>query len=192
MSKKNKSNIQKKDNNLNIDKIKNETLEIIKKLENDKNKTFLSKSKKELIENQINDLNRFLNEEQYHLLDSKLKALNEIENQETKQKNIDKELDAKEERKPIKVKIQQSIEKIQNFERWPFYYRFKKICDDFDGKEKTQRIVLYSLLYFVLIVLSLIGILLIASVIPYSITQDTTKIGPWIIFVIPFTLLFFI
>lgn len=192
MSKKNKSNIQKKDNNLNIDKIKNETLEIIKKLENDKNKTFLSKSKKELIENQINDLNRFLNEEQYHLLDSKLKALNEIENQETKQKNIDKELDAKEERKPIKVKVQQSIEKIQNFERWPFYYRFKKICDDFDGKEKTQRIVLYSLLYFVLIVLSLIGILLIASVIPYSITQDTTKIGPWIIFVIPFTLLFFI
>ena len=186
MSKKNKSNIQKKDNNLNIDKIKNETLEIIKKLENDKNKTFLSKSKKELIENQINDLNRFLNEEQYHLLDSKLKALNEIENQETKQKNIDKELDAKEERKPIKVKVQQSIEKIQNFERWPFYYRFKKICDDFDGKEKTQRIVLYSLLYFVLIVLSLIGILLIASVIPYSITQDTTKIGPWIIFVIPF------
>lgn len=192
MSKKNKSNIQKKDNNLNIDKIKNETLEIIKKLENDKNKTFLSKWKKELIENQINDLNRFLNEEQYHLLDSKLKALNEIENQETKQKNIDKELDAKEERKPIKVKVQQSIEKIQNFERWPFYYRFKKICDDFDGKEKTQRIVLYSLLYFVLIVLSLIGILLIASVIPYSITQDTTKIGPWIIFVIPFTLLFFI
>ena len=64
-----------------IERVKQETSSLITQLEKKLNNVFLFK-KKPLIKSQIKDLQILLEQEQYYLLNSKLKAIKELEKKE--------------------------------------------------------------------------------------------------------------
>lgn len=194
---KNKKNKDIKNSNKNvlsdeqINIIIEKTNEIINKLENDKKSILKTKKTKLLINNQINDLKRFLEQEQYYLLKDKIDALEEMEKKE--QSKINEEIALEHQKSPKKkINFQSIINSIKTFDRWPLYSRIKRISQTYEGAEKTKRIAFFVSIFVLLIITMIIGILLIANVIPYVIYQDTTKIGPWIIFSLPLAALFFI
>lgn len=186
---------KKKKNNKNeltneeINEIKTKTEKIIRDLEKEQGSLFKSKSNKELISKQIEDLKKYLNEEQFYLLRDKINLLEKMEKEEKDdlEQNSQKEKIVKN-----KASMTSYVNKIKEFDRWPFYSRIKKICDENSGNEKVQKIAIVITAWVFLLIIGIIGILLIANIIPYNIPQDTTKIGPWIITVLPITILFFI
>lgn len=184
---KNKNVLTEKD----IENIKIETKNLIEKLETEKKHLFKSKQSKQLIDKQIQDLKKFLEEEQFYLLNDKLKNLKILELEEQEKIKKEKELNSKI-KKENAFSFKKWINSIKEFDRWPIYSRIKKINDNYDGSEKWKRLSLVLLALFIVIIVMLIGILLIANVIPYGIEQDTGKIGPWVIFALPFAILFFI
>lgn len=170
-----------------IETIKSQTNEIISKLEQERKSVFKSKTNKELIDHQIADLKRFLDEEQYYLLKDKINALKKLEEEEKKK------LEEKQEKqKREKWNFNKFVQSVQEFDRWPLYSRIKRINNNYEGNDKTKRLALLIGAFVVLIIVMVIGILLISNAIPYHISQDTTKVGPWMIFVIPLALLFFL
>lgn len=194
MAKKNNKNSNENKNNKvisneEIETIKSKIEGIIKQLEADQNKLFSNKKNKELIAKQISDLKRYIDEEQYYLLRDKINALEKMEQEEKKEK-----LEKESATKKIKTNLSPSniAKSIKEFDRWPVYSRIKRINQDCTGKEKIQKTIFVFLIFFLLIILMIIGILLITNVIPYSISADTTKIGPWIIFSLPLAMLFFL
>ncbi len=184
--KKNKNNKVDK-NEISENEIINKTNMIIQQLEKDKNHHFVSKKNKELIDHQISELKRFLDEEQYYLLDSKIKALESMTEEEKNEIAKDTQKQPKN-----KVNFSSFKEKIYEFDRWPFYSRIKKILNDYDGADRIKWISLVVVAYVLLIAISIIGILFIANVIPYTIESDETMIGAWLMTTLPLTILFFI
>lgn len=175
-----------------IAKIKDKTNALIVELEKRAKKPFLFKEKN-LIKSQINDLKNFLETEQYYLLDSKLKSLEELQNEEKR------EIEEEEKNSKVRVKKERKIKSFadmskafKEFEYWPLYSRIKKINSNYDGFEKNKRISLVIGIFVLLFVVAIIGLLLILNVIPYLITGDQQRFGPLLIFVIPIVLMFFV
>ncbi|MDE5774738.1 MAG: hypothetical protein K2H51_00205, partial [Malacoplasma sp.] len=173
-----------------IENIKIKTNQFISGLEKRSKNPFLF-TKKNLIKSQIADLKICLENEEYYLLDSKIKAFDEmvkkekIEFEEENQKvtkNIEKEQKPK---KSLK-------ETIKTFDSWPLYSRIKRILNNYDGKERTQRLILVIVVFFLFLVVALIGLLLVLNVIPYDIAGDQQRIGPLVCLVIPLVCLIFV
>lgn len=185
MHKKNNKNKKNSSNDLDIQQIVSKTNDIIDRLEFKKNKIFFNKKRKKLILSQIQNLKQNLLDEQYYVLKNKIDALEKIEKEDKKlfnQKN--------------KVKFSLSLKniktKFKEINRIPIYSRFVKIIQNDTGKNKYIKLSFLCLIIFGLISIILIGFFLVFNIIPYNISQDSTKIGPWIIISLPLAILFFI
>lgn len=175
-----------------ISKIKDKTNELIFELEKRLKNPFLFREKN-LIKSQIKDLKNFLETEQFYLLDSKLKSLEEIQDKERKEIQEEEKLSKQKVKKEKKIKSFSDFSKaLKEFDYWPLFSRIKRINNNYDGSEKNKRIALVISVFVLLVIISLIGLLLILNVIPYLITADTQRFGPLLIFVIPIVVLFFV
>lgn len=171
---------------LDVENIILQTNEIISRLEKDKKKSFLFFKKKNLIDKQINDLKRFLDEEQYVLLKTKLEMLSKMENEEREKNLVKNEDNVKKEKKSI-------ISIIKENDRWPIYTRVLNIWHT--EEIKKNKIIKLSLLFsliLLLLIVSLIGVLILSNVIPYVSDKDPNLVGPWFIISMPIMILFFI
>ena len=190
----NKATIKKENkfalNDSDIEKIKTKTNEFISELEKRSKNPFLF-SKKSLIKSQIADLKICLENEEYYLLDSKIKAFDEMVKKEKIEFEEENQKVKKNKEKESKPKKSLS-EKIKAFDSWPLYSRIKRILNNYDGKEKTQRLILVIGVFVLFLIVALIGLLLVLNIIPYDIAGDQQRIGPLVCLVVPLVCLIFV
>ncbi|BAC44090.1 hypothetical protein D8X55_02650 [Malacoplasma penetrans] len=173
-----------------IEVVKTKTQNLISQLEKRSKNIFLFKKKK-LIQSQIKDLQMLLEQEQFYLLDSKLKAIEEIEQKEKEE--IEKTKANAKVKEPKKRKsFSEIINAIKTFDSWPLYSRTKKIIANYSDSERNKRLILMYSLVFILFAVAIIGLLLCLNVIPYAIGGDTNGIGKVVCLVFPIVCLFFV
>lgn len=173
-----------------IEQIKSQTNNLISQLEKRSKNIFLFK-KKDLIKSQIKDLRTLLEEEQFYLLDSKLKAIKELEAKEKEE--LEKDNKVSEVKKVRKIKSFSEIKlAFRNFDSWPIYSRTKRIIENYSDTERTKRLIVMYSIIFILLVVTVIGLLLCLDVIHYGISGDTNGIGKVICLVFPIVCLFFV
>ncbi|MDE7075219.1 MAG: hypothetical protein K2O21_01110 [Malacoplasma sp.] len=173
-----------------IENIKIKTNQFISELEKRSKNPFLF-TKKNLIKSQIADLKICLENEEYYLLDSKIKAFDEMVKKEKKEFEEENQKVTKNTEKEPKPK-KSLKETIKTFDSWPLYSRIKRILNNYDGKERTQRLILVGCVFSLLLIVALIGLLLVLNVIPYDIGGDQQRIGPLVCLVIPLVCLIFV
>ncbi len=173
-----------------IENIKNKTNEFISELEKRSKNPFLF-NKRKLIKSQIVDLKICLENEEYYLLDSKIKAFDALEKKEKLE--LEKENEKIEKNKKKEPKPKKSLsESIKNFDSWPLYSRIKRILNNYDGIERKQRLILVIAVFILFLIVALIGLLLVLNVIPYNIGGDQQRIGPLVCLVVPLVCLIFV
>ncbi|MCF0218056.1 MAG: hypothetical protein HUJ42_03395 [Malacoplasma sp.] len=178
-----------------IEVIKNKTNDLIAKLQKRASNIFLFKKRK-LINTQIQDLQASLQNQEFYLLDTKLKEFEALEKQEKQDLENEMQQSKIKEKKERKIKsFADFVAALKNFEYWPLVSRSKRICEKYDGRDKIWRLALMFSAFACLLIISIIGILFLANVGPFVWTlegNDTAKIGPTLMLVVPIVLACFI
>lgn len=172
------------------------TNKIIDELKTELNKKTLFKKKdKQIINNQINELQNYLDNNEFGVLKTKIEELERIVSQEQKELEEINKKKTKEKKEKLSVRIKNFFKEA----RYPTYSRIKKIVENEDrtinssfGKinMKALKIVGVILLDLLLIGVAVVGLLLLLGVINYSISSDSSRIFPIMLLAIPVGLLF--
>lgn len=172
-----------------IDLVIKRTNALILELKKDQKNPF-SKHKNDLIEQQINELNKHIEKKHYNFLLSKLDQIDAF-----KKNQLDEEKQAKLERKQAfknKWSVANIKQQIKQFDKYPIYSRLKRIKANYEGSEKNVRIGLMFASFFILLLIAIIAVLVYLNYIPYVITTDVNKIFPVVLFAIAIIGLFLI
>lgn len=172
------------------------TNKIIDELKAELNKKTLFKRKdKQIINNQINELQNYLDNNEFGVLKTKIEELERIVSQEQKELEKINKKKTKEKKEKLSVRIRNFFKEA----RYPTYSRIKKIIENEDrtinssfGKinMKALKIVGVILLDLLLIGVAVVGLLLLLGVINYSISSDSSRIFPILLLAVPVGLLF--
>lgn len=172
------------------------TNKIIDELKTELNKKTLFKKKdKQIINNQINELQNYLDNNEFGVLKTKIEELERIVSQEQKELEEMNKKKTKEKKEKLSVRIRNFFKEA----RYPTYSRIKKIVENEDrtinssfGKinMKALKIVGVILLDLLLIGVAVVGLLLLLGVINYSISSDSSRIFPILLLAVPVGLLF--
>lgn len=172
------------------------TNKIIDELKAELNKKTLFKKKdKQIINNQINELQNYLDNNEFGVLKTKIEELERIVSQEQKELEEINKKKTKEKKEKLSVRIRNFFKEA----RYPTYSRIKKIIENEDrtinssfGKinMKALKIVGVILLDLLLIGVAVVGLLLLLGVINYSISSDSSRIFPIMLLAVPVGLLF--
>lgn len=172
------------------------TNKIIDELKAELNKKTLFKKKdKQIINNQINELQNYLDNNEFGVLKTKIEELERIVSQEQKELEEINKKKTKEKKEKLSVRIRNFFKEA----RYPTYSRIKKIIENEDrtinssfGKinMKALKIVGVILLDLLLIGVAVVGLLLLLGVINYSISSDSSRIFPILLLAVPVGLLF--
>lgn len=158
-------------------------------------KTLFKKNDKQIINNQINELQNYLDNKEFGILKVKIEELEKIVLQE--QKELEEINNKKSKEKSEKLSV-----RLKNFfieARYPTYSRIKKIIETEDrtintsiGKISMKALKIAGIIFIdlLLIGIAVIGLLLLLGVINYSISSDSSRIFPIILLALPIGLLF--
>lgn len=158
-------------------------------------KTLFKKKDKQIINNQINELQNYLDNNEFGVLKTKIEELERIVSQEQKELEEINKKKTKEKKEKLSVRIRNFFKEA----RYPTYSRIKKIIENEDrtinssfGKinMKALKIVGVILLDLLLIGVAVVGLLLLLGVINYSISSDSSRIFPILLLAVPVGLLF--